>query len=71
MIGAAGCQMKNYEKIELSGIQEQEEETGGDEGTEETEKAASASGSETLDAQRSPVNAEITKRNGAVYGREG
>jgi len=61
MIGAAGCQMKNYEKIELSGIQEQEEETGGDEGTEETEKAASASGSETLDAQRSPVNAEITK----------
>lgn len=60
MAVACGCQMKNYEKIELAGVQEAEKEPGSG-GAEEADKADASSVPETLDAQRSAVNAEITK----------
>lgn len=58
----SGCQLKNYEKIELSKTQETEEESdAGSETESDAERGTSADGAETLDAQRSAVNAEITK----------
>lgn len=62
MAAASGCQMRNYEKIELSKAQESEEGTDdGKEDVRETGNASSDYEAEAPDAQRSAVNAEITK----------
>ena len=57
---STGCQMKKYEKIELTGISETEEEK------EEREALAPSEASDTVQnpprkAESSPVGAEITK----------